>query len=148
MEMIPNSFFIPTNFAVKASVLKIVEVSYDKKGLDMKLMAKKGKFKATLDSEGNVTVKTSINKFSLNGDPALKALGAEFKSMKIEFSVAENGDLKYLVGVKCFKVAEFSVDGQFDFEEFLLNRGLLKGAYDALKNREQQLEDALNESLY
>jgi len=146
--MIPKSLLLPTNFAVKASVFKIVEVSYDKKGLDMKLMAKKGKFKATLDSEGNVTVKANLSRFSLKGDPTLMALGTQFKALNIEFSIADNGDLKYKVTVKALQAAEFSFVHQFDFEEFLLNRGLLKGAYDALKNRDQQLKDALNESLH
>jgi len=136
---------LPTNFAVKASIKKVLEVSYSTdKGVKLNAALKKGPLKATMDINGKVKFSGNLGSFSLHGDPTLKGLGAKFKSLSVVYSLAENGDIKYKVTFAALNAASISFGGQFDLEKMVLDRGLLRGAYRPLKNREQQLKDALD----
>lgn len=148
MEILPNDFLLPRNFAVKASVKKIAEITYSSEdGLRLKAALKKGPIKATLDQDGKVQFTGSLGRYSLKGDPTLKALGAKFKLLSISFSLAENGDIKYKAKVSVYGTVDFIVGDQFDLEKLLLDRGFLKGAYDAVKNREKNLKEAIDEQI-
>jgi len=148
MEVLPARFRnLPTNFSVKATLFKIVEVKYSKHGFDFKAALKKGPIKATMDPKGNVKFTGNVGPVSLRGDPVLEALGAKFKFLSVTFSLADNGDIKYNVSVSVYNAGSFSFSSQFDVEKSVLDRGFLKRAYDPVKNREKQLKDAFDEAV-
>lgn len=145
-EVLANLF--PTDFKAKAVILKAVELSYSKEdGLSMKGQIKKGPIKMTIDKSGNITVSGKVSRLSLNGSPKLKALGANFKKIEVTFSEKENGDIEYNGWVSVLGGnGKFGIEGSFDLEKLILDRGFLKSAYDPVKNRQKQLDEALGEN--
>lgn len=144
MEILPKDF-LPRHFAVKASVKKVAEITYSSDdGLKLKAALEKGPVKATLDQNGKVQFSGSIGRYSLKGDPALKALGAKFKSLSVSFSLAENGDIKYTATVSIYDKVNFTVSDQFDLESLIFEHGFLKRAYDPAKSHEQRTKEAID----
>lgn len=140
-----NSGMLPTNFQVKASVFKVIEVTYSiDNGISLKAALKKGPVKVTIDDKKKVTFSGNIKSLILSGDPTFEALGARFKALSVLLSLADNGDIKYKATVSCWGIGSFSLIGQFDLEKLVVDRGLLRRAYRPLKNRAQQVEDAVN----
>lgn len=143
-----NSLY-PTDMKVKAALFKVVEVNYSKEnGLDLKGMVKKGPVKVTVDKDGRVTVKGRIANVSLKGTPELKALGANFKKLDIEFSDKGGDDIGFNVWFTVVKGVGFGIEGSFDLAKFMLDRGLLqrayRGYYRGADERFKQIEDAVN----
>lgn len=143
-DILSNLF--PTDFKAKAVILKAVELSYSKSdGFSMKARVKKGPLTMTIDKNGNISASGKISNLSLKGSPELKALGANFKKIEVTFSEKENGDIKYNGWVSVLGGnGKFGIEGSFDLEKLILDRGLLKRAYDPIKNRQKQLDEALD----
>lgn len=136
---------LPTHFSVKATLLRIIEVKLSKDGLDIRAALKQGSMKVSIDSEGNVS--GDVGHFSLHGDPTLHALGAKFKFLSGTLSLADNGDIRYVVNISVTGAGGFIITNQFDVEKLLVKRGLLKGAYDALKNRQEHIDREVSDAL-
>lgn len=137
----------PTDFKVKLTVKKVLEVSYSgKKGVKLAAALKKGPVTLRLDNEGNISSSAQFGRYSIKGFDSIKALGVKLKALKITAHLKENGDIAYKAGIT-YGLGSFFVSGSFDIEKLILdNSGLLGDAYRGIKNRDQQLQDALEHS--
>ena len=135
------------DFEVKLTIKKVLELGYCKDGVKFAALIKKGPVKFTLEPSGKVKASAKFGNLSLAGDPRLKALGVNFKFLNITFSEASNGNIAYKAAISYRGAARFDLKGSFDIEKLILdNSGLLGNAYRGIKDRDQQIKKALENS--
>jgi len=136
----------PTDYKVKLTIKKVLEVSYSgEKGAKLAAALKKGPVTFKLDNKGNIESSAKLGRYTIKGFDSIKALGVELKFLKITAKINEKGDVAYEASIT-YGLGTFFVSGSFDLEKLLLeNSGLFGGAYRALygPNREQVLQDEL-----
>ncbi len=60
----------------KITIAKLIELAYSKdKGMTVKIMAKKGNAKLTVDQNGNATLSGSVGILTFSGTPVLEKAG-------------------------------------------------------------------------
>ncbi len=130
---------------VKVTIAKLLEVAYSKnKGVTTKIIRKKGRFKLTVDAQGNATLSGSVGMMTFKADSALQALGAKVRNISITFAKGEGSEVKYTAMVSFMKMASVSVSGEFNVEELILScSGLLCKAARLLKGRHNAYEQEL-----
>ncbi|MBX2809442.1 MAG: hypothetical protein KTR20_12525 [Cellvibrionaceae bacterium] len=132
----------PTDFNVKLTVKKVLEVSHSgEKGIKLSSVLKKGPVTFKLDNNGNIDSSAKLGRHSIKGFDSVQDLGVDIKFIKIKANLNKSGDIEYIAEIT-YGFFSFSVKGYFDVEK-IVDRGLLKKAYQPLKNRQQQIDNAL-----
>jgi hypothetical protein len=133
------------NAKVKVVIGKWFELAYAKdKGVTTALIRQKGPFTMKVDDKGNVTLSGKAGKVTFNGNPALKSFGLQTHYGGITFANAGNNTIMYTVSLKFFGFAKVDFTNMIDVEKLITAcSGLLCQAARALKNRNKQLDDAL-----
>jgi len=122
---------------VKITIAKLLEVAYSKnKGVTTKILRKKGKFKLTVDEQGNAILSGSMGMLTFKANSALEDLGVKIKNISISFSKGDDNDVRYTAMFIFIGITAISVSGKFNVEELILScSGLLCIAARALKGR-------------
>ncbi len=128
----------------KITIAKFLELAYSRdKGMAVKIMAKKGNAKLTVDQDGNATLSGSAGIMRFSGSPVLESIGAKIKRVSVSFN--NKGGMK--VGYTAtfdLEYIKLSVLGEFDLEELITScSGLLCRAARALKGRNQAYDREL-----
>lgn len=120
----------------KITIAKFLELAYSKdKGMTVKIMAKKGGARLTIDQNGKATLSGTAGIVTFSGSPVLDKIGATIKRVSVSFNnkggmnVGYNAtfDLEYM---------KLTVMGDFDLEKLITScSGLLCRAARALKGR-------------
>jgi len=111
----------PTRTELKITIAKLLEVAYSKnKDVTAKLVRSKGPFKLTVDAEGNARLSGQLGAVSFSGTPILDAIGANIKSINVNFSHGEGNIVNYKASID-LKVAKMAILGEFDVEELILS---------------------------
>ncbi len=134
----------PTDFNVKVTIRKVLEVSYSgEKGVKLAAALKKGPVTFKLDNKRNISSSAKLGRYSISGFDSIKALGVQIKFIKITAKLKDNGDIAYNAGIS-YGAFYFDVAGSFDVEKLVLdNSGLSGNAYRSIKNYNQQNQEAL-----
>lgn len=85
-----------------------------------------------------------LGSLSLKQTSEFQAVGANLKKLDVTFRLLDNGDIAYDGWFTAVSGLGFGINGSFDLERLIVDRGLLRGAYKPLKNRDQQIKDALD----
>ncbi len=130
----------------KITVAKLLELAYSKdKGMTVKIMAKKGNAKLTVDQHGNATLSGSAGSLTFSGSPALEQIGAKIKRVSISFSNQDGMQVGYSATYS-LEVISVTVNGDFDLEALITScSGLLCRAARALKGRHREYDQELQE---
>ena len=130
---------------VKITLAKLFEIAYSKdKGVTTALVKKKGPFTMRIDEDGNVTMAGKAGMVHFSGKPALEEVGIDLEYGSIMFSNAGSNKLHYAVSLKFRGVLKVEYSNFIDVEKLLLGcSGLLCIAARGLRNRQQQIEDAI-----
>lgn len=135
------------DFEVKLTIKKVLEVGLSESGINLGASLKKGPVKVTLDQSGKIKSSAKLGRLSLAGDSRLRALGANFKFLNITFENGSDGKIIYKAAISYTGAARFQLRGTLNIDKILLeNSGLLGNAYRGIKNRDQQLREALEQS--
>lgn len=120
----------------KITVAKLIELAYSQdKGMTVKIMAKKGSAKLTVDQNGNATLSGSAGILTFSGAPALEKIGAKIKRVSVDFD-HKNGTKVNYTATFDLEYISLSVFDDFDFEELITScSGLLCHAARAFKGR-------------
>ncbi len=120
----------------KITIAKFLELAYSQnKGMTVKIMAKKGPAKLTVDQDGNATLSGSAGIVTFNGNPVLQKVGVKIKRVSISFSNKDDMKVGYHATFD-LEYIKLSVMGSFDLEELITScSGLLCKAARALKGR-------------
>lgn len=126
---------------LKVSIAKLIELAYSTDNeLTVKLMAKSGNAKLTVDQNGKATLSGAAGNLTFSGSPALEQIGAKIKRVSVSFSRGNDNAVKYSATFS-LAIISMSVSGEFDIEALILScSGLLCRAARALKGRNQALE--------
>ena len=120
----------------KITIAKLIELAYSKdKGMTVKIMAKKGNTKLTVDQNGNATLSSSAGILTFSGTPVLEKVGAKIKRVSVNFNNKDGMKVGYTATFD-LEYIKLSVLGDFDLEELITScSGLLCRAARALKGR-------------
>ena len=126
----------PTRSEIKITLAKLIEVAYSTdKGLTTKIVKEKGSFKLSVDQEGNARLSGKLGMVNFSGSETLDKIGANIKSVSVNFSNGEGGKITYTAMVD-IKSAKLAISGSFDIEELILScSGFLCRAARAMKGR-------------
>ena len=126
---------------LKITVAKLIEVAYSNdREMTVKIVRSKGPFKLTVDQSGHATLSASAGKMNFSGSPALEKIGANIKSVSVNFSNGGGSKVNYHASFD-IKVAKIAFTGDFDIEELIAScSGLLCQAAKAMKGRHQMYE--------
>lgn len=131
---------------LKVTVAKLVEIAYATDSeLTVKLMAKSGDTKLTVDHNGKATLSGAAGNLTFSGSMALEHIGAKVKRVNINFTRGGLNKVNYSATFN-LAIISMSVSGDFDIEELILScSGLLCRAARALKGRNQAFEHELQQ---
>lgn len=134
----------PTNAELKITIAKLIEVAYStNKGTTLKIVREKGRFKLTVDQNGQAVLTGKAGSLTFSGDEALKTIGAKVKRVSINFTKAE-GDVVDYKATFSLQIISMSVGGSFDMEELITScSGMLCKAAKAMKQRNTLYENEL-----
>ena len=130
---------------VKLTIAKLIEIAYSKdKGVTTALIQKRGAFTMRVEENGNVTLSGKAGMVKFSGEPELKAVGIDLEYGSVMFSNVGNNRLSYAANLKFKGLLKIEYASVIDVEKLLLGcSGLLCQAARGLKNRQQQVEEAL-----
>ena len=126
---------------LKVTITKLIELAYSTDNeLTMKLMAKSGSTKLTIDQSGKATLSGAAGNLTFSGSPALEQIGAKIKRVSISFTRGNDNTVKYTATFS-LEIISMSVSGEFDIEALILScSGMLCRAGRAIKGRHQALD--------
>ena len=120
----------------KITIAKFLELAYSKdKGMTVKIMAKKGGARLTVDQNGKATLSGTAGIVTFSGSPVLEKIGAKIKRVSVSFNNKGGMNVGYSA---TFDLAymKLTVMGDFDLEKLITScSGLLCRAARALKGR-------------
>jgi len=120
----------------KITIAKLLELAYSKdKGMTVKIMAKKGGARLTVDQNGKATLSNTAGIVTFSGSPALDKIGAKIKRVSVSFN--NKGSMR--VGYSAtfdLEYIKLTVIGDFDLEKLITScSGILCKAARTLKGR-------------
>lgn len=135
-QLIKGTPMDPTRTELKITIAKLIEVAYSKdKGLTTKIVREKGPFKLTVDQDGQAGLSSKFGIVNFSGSDALDKIGANIKSISVNFSNHGGDKIKYTAIID-IKAAKMAISGDFDIEALITScSGLLCQAARALKGR-------------
>ncbi len=131
----------PTRTELRITIAKLIEVAYSEdKGVTTKIVREKGSFKLTVDQDGNARLSSKVGIVNFSAGETLDRVGANIKSVSVNFSADEGGEIKYTAIID-IKVAKIAISGKFYIEELItLCSGILCRAEKPLKGRHEAYE--------
>lgn len=120
----------------KITIAKFLELAYSKdKGMTVKIMAKKGGVKLTVDQNGKGTLSGTAGTVTFSGSPVLEKIGAKIKRVSVSFNNKGGMNVGYSATFDLVYM-KLTVMGDFDLETLITScSGLLCRAARALKGR-------------
>jgi hypothetical protein len=138
-----------TDAEVKLTIAKMIEVAYSEdKGMTTKIALTKGKFKLTVDEDGNAELTGTVGHVRFAGGPTLKKMGLNIGAVNIMFTGDESGDVRFSGGVGVKGGVTAMVSGKFNIVELITTcSGLLCIAARYLKGRSPAVDEQLQRSV-
>ncbi len=136
----------PTRTELRITIAKLLEIAYSKnKGITAKIVRSKGPFRLTVNEEGKARLSGKFGVINFSGTPVLDKIGANIKSISVNFSYGGDDIVKYHASFD-LKVAKIGIYGEFDFEELIMScSGLLCQAARLIKGRNHAYDAKLRE---
>ncbi len=131
----------PTRTELRITIAKLIEVAYSEdKGVTTKIVREKGSFKLTVDQDGNARLSSKVGIVNFSAGETLDRVGANIKSVSVNFSADEGGEIKYTAIID-IKMAKIAISGKFDIEALITScSGILCHAAKSLKGRHEAYE--------
>jgi len=125
----------------KITIAKFLELAYSKdKGMTVKILAKKGGARLTIDQNGKATLSGSAGIVTFSGTPVLERIGAKIKRVHVTFNNKGEMNVGYTATFD-LEYIKLTVMGDFNLEKLITScSGLLCRAARALKGRHQSYE--------
>lgn len=120
----------------KITIAKFLELAYSKdEGMTVKIMAKKGGMRLTVDQNGKATLSGAAGIVTFSGAPVLDKIGAKIKRVSVSFNNKDGINVGYSATFD-LEYMKLTVMGDFDLEKLITScSGLLCSAARALKGR-------------
>ncbi len=128
----------------KITIAKFLELAYSEDNeMTVKIIAKKGGSKLTIDQNGNAILSSSVGIVRFSGTPVLNKIGAKIKRVSVFFSKQDAMNVGYTATFD-LEYMKLSVSGDFDLEKLITScSGLLCEAARLLKGRHRDYDKEL-----